>query len=283
MEAEINQVTIMQILCRAVVKVITPVALLASLALLASSPVTAQVPAGASQFSAQAPAAAAAASAASASAAAAAVTQPRQDPAALRVNVEQFLQRQTIGLPGDVKIEIGQIDARINLPACLQPEPFLAHGSRVWGKTSVGVRCTAPSPWTIYVTANVHVFADYLVAAAPMAQGQTISNHDFTRMRGDLSTLPSGVITDPAMAVGRTTMSSLQPGAPLRQDTLRAQAAVQMGQTIRLMSAGAGFKITTEARALGNGTEGQTVQARTPAGLVISGIAKAGGIVEVAY
>ncbi len=277
MEVEINRVTIMQILCRAVVnalanalaKVSTPVAALASLAVLSLQPVQAQVPPAQAQLALPTPAAM--------------PSQPRQDPAALRVNVEQFLQRQTAGLPGEVKIEIGQVDARMNLPACLQPEPFLAHGSRVWGKTSVGVRCTAPSPWTIYVTANVHVFADYLVAAAPMAQGQTITNNDFTRMRGDLSILPAGVITDPSMAIGRTTMSSLQLGAPLRQDTLRAQAAVQMGQTIRLMSAGAGFKVTTEARALGNGTEGQTVQARTPAGLVISGIAKAGGIVEVAY
>ncbi|MBC7414592.1 MAG: flagellar basal body P-ring formation protein FlgA [Herminiimonas sp.] len=210
-------------------------------------------------------------------------TTARQDPAVLRAGVEQFLQRQAIGLPGEVKIDVGQIEPRLNLPACLQPEPFLAHGSRMMGKTSVGVRCTAPSAWTIYVTANVHVFADYLVAAVPLAQGQSISSNDVARMRGDLSTLPAGVITDAAMAVGRTTMSSLQLGAPLRQDTLRAQAAVQMGQTIRLLSAGAGFRVSTEARALGNGTEGQTVQARTPAGLVISGIAKAGGIVEVAY
>ena len=269
MEFEINQVSIMKICCRAVVKVVIPVALLASLTTLS---VQAQGPA---PFAGQAPA--------QASAQTSTQLQPRQDPGALRMHVEQFLQRQTVGLPGEVTIEIGQIDARMNLPACMQPEPFLAHGSRVWGKTSVGVRCTAPSPWTIYVTANVHVFADYLVAAVPLAQGQTVTNHDFTRMRGDLSTLPAGVITDAAMAVGRTTMSSLQSGAPLRQDTLRAQPAVQMGQTIRLMSAGSGFKVTTEARALGNGTEGQTVQARTPAGLVISGIAKAGGIVEVAY
>ena len=281
MKVEINQVFIMKMFCRAVVEVFTPRVALVSLIPLA--PVLAL--ASLMQLPAQAQTLAQTLAPSSTQSLAQVPTQPqaRQDPAALRINVEQFLQRQTVGLPGEVKIEIGQIDTRMNLPACMQPEPFLAHGSRVWGKTSVGVRCTAPSPWTIYVTANVHVFADYLVAAVPLAQGQTITNNDFTRMRGDLSTLPAGVITDAGMAIGRTTMSSLQLGAPLRQDTLRSQPAVQMGQTIRLMSAGSGFKVTTEARALGNGTEGQTVQARTPAGLVISGIAKAGGIVEVAF
>ena len=212
-----------------------------------------------------------------------AIAAARQDIALLRQSVEQFLLRQTAGLPGEVSIEVGQIDARLNLSACLQPEPFVAHGSRVWGKTAVGIRCTAPAPWTIYVTANVHVMADYLVAAAPMAQGQIVGNNDIARLRGDLTMLPAGVITDAALAVGRTTMSSLQLGAPLRQDTLRAQAAVQMGQTIRLQSAGPGFKVTTEGRAMTNAVEGQTVQARTLNGQLVSGIARAGGVLEVAY
>ncbi|MBC7512978.1 MAG: flagellar basal body P-ring formation protein FlgA [Herminiimonas sp.] len=207
----------------------------------------------------------------------------RQDPALLRQAVEQFLQRQSGGLPGTVTIEVGQVDARLNLPACMQPEPFIAHGSRAWGKTAVGIRCTAPATWTIYVTANVHVMAEYLAAATPLVQGQTIGTNDIARMRGDLTMLPAGVITDAALAIGRTTMSSVQLGAPLRQDTLRAQAAVQMGQTIRLLSAGPGFSVSTEGRAMNNAVEGQTVQAKTAGGQVISGIARAGGILEVAH
>jgi flagella basal body P-ring formation protein FlgA len=220
-------------------------------------------------------------------AAASAQAQPpvttRQDMTLLRRGVELFLQRQAAGLPGEVSIEVGQVEARLNLPACQQPEPFLAHGSRVWGKTAVGVRCTAPAPWTIYLTANVHVTADYLAAAAPMPQGHVIAANDFARIRGDLTTLPAGVITDAGLAVGRTTMSSLQAGAPLRQDTLRSQQAVQMGQTIKLLSSGPGFRVSTEGRAMNNAAEGQTVQARTPGGQLISGIARAGGILEVAY
>jgi flagella basal body P-ring formation protein FlgA len=208
---------------------------------------------------------------------------PRQDPALLREAVMQFLQRQSVGLPGTVTIDVGQVEARLNLPACLQPEPFLGHGARAWGRTTVGIRCTAPAPWTIYVAANVHVMADYLAAATPLVQGQVVGQNDVSRQRGDLTMLPGGVITDPAQAIGRTTVSSLQLGAPLRQDLLRAQPAVQMGQTIRLLSAGPGFKVSSEARAMNNAVEGQTVQAKTPTGQLISGIARAGGVLEVAY
>jgi flagella basal body P-ring formation protein FlgA len=208
---------------------------------------------------------------------------PRQDAALIRQSVEEFLTRQATGAPGEVSIEVGQLDPRLNLAACIQLEPFMAHGSRAWGKTAVGVRCTAPAPWSIYLSATVHVMADYVAAAAPLVQGQTITRQDIMQRRGDLTTLPAGVITDTIQAIGLTTMASLQLGMPLRKDTLRAPAAVQMGQTVRLLSSGPGFKVSTEGRALGNAMEGQSVQAKTGSGQIISGIAKAGGILEVPY
>jgi flagella basal body P-ring formation protein FlgA len=58
---------------------------------------------------------------------------------------------------------------------------------------------------------------------------------------------------------------------------------VQMGQTIRLVSTGAGFQISTEGRAMNNAVVGQTVQARTLNGQLVSGIARAGGVLDVAY
>jgi flagella basal body P-ring formation protein FlgA len=69
----------------------------------------------------------------------------RQNVNALRTVVEQFLQTQTAGLPGDVTVKVGAIDARTALAACPAPEAFLQPGARAWGKTTVGVRCTAPS------------------------------------------------------------------------------------------------------------------------------------------
>lgn len=207
----------------------------------------------------------------------------RQGHAALRQAAEEFLRVQTNGLPGDVSIAIGAIDRRLNLPACAALEPFLSPGNRAWGKTTVGLRCAAPSAWTIYVTAVVRVEADYVAAAAPLAQGQSISPTDIVRMKGDLTELPAGVVTDPSQAIGRTLAASLQPGMPLRQDALRAQQAVQHGQIVRLVTAGPGFRISGEARALNNANDGQVTQARTPNGQVVSGIAKMGGIVEVTY
>ncbi|OWW19983.1 flagellar basal body P-ring formation chaperone FlgA [Noviherbaspirillum denitrificans] len=209
--------------------------------------------------------------------------QARQDPAAIRDTVEQFLRTQSSGLPGEVEITVGQVDARTNLATCAAPQAFLPGGSRVWGKTTVGVRCTAPAPWTIYVSATVKVIGEYVVTAAPLAQGQTVTLNDLTKAKGDLTALPSGIVTDPAQAAGKTVTASLAAGTPLRNDSLRAQQAVQQGQTVRVVSNGPGFRVSTEAKALNNAADGQVAQARTTSGQVVSGVARSGGVVEVTY
>ena len=44
-----------------------------------------------------------------------------------------------------------------------------------------------------------------------------------------------------------------------------------------------GSDVSAEARAIGNAGEGQVVQVRTPAGAILSGVARAGGLVEVVF
>lgn len=207
----------------------------------------------------------------------------RQDHGVLRTAVSQFLAVQAGGLPGQISVEVGAIDPRLSLSACTSPEPFLPTGNRAWGKTSVGVRCTAPAPWTIYIPAVVHVTGEYLAAALPLAQGQIVGPNDLARVSGDLTTLPPGILTEPAQAVGYTVARSVAVGAPLRQDALRSPQAVTMGQTVRVVASGAGFKVASDGRALANGSDGQTVQVRTQAGQVVSGVARLGGIVDVAF
>jgi flagella basal body P-ring formation protein FlgA len=207
----------------------------------------------------------------------------RQDHAALRMAVEQFLQVQTRGLPGKVTVAAGAVDSRLNLPACVGPEAFLPGSGRAWGKVTVGVRCAAPVPWTIYLPATVRVHGDYFATAVPLAQGQTVNPADLVRLNGDLTMLPAGIVTDPSQAVGRNMSVSLPAGTPLRQDAMRSQQAVQLGQMVRLVSGGPGFQVSTEARAMNNANEGQLAQVRVGNGQTMSGVARKNGIVEVMF
>ncbi len=210
------------------------------------------------------------------------VAAARQDLATLRTVVEQFLQVQTAGLNGEVTVTVGALDARMNLAACTAPQAFQQPGARAFGKTTVGVRCTAPTPWTVYIQAQVSVLAEYVAAVTPLASGQAIDASQLVMVKGDLGSLPNGVLTDMAQAIGKTSAMSIAAGAPLRSDILKSRPVVQQGQAVRVVSGGRGFKVSTEARAIGNAAEGQVVQARTQGGAIISGVARAGGLVEVA-
>lgn len=209
---------------------------------------------------------------------------PRQPLEALRASAQQFLQAETAGLPGQVTVSVGPLDARLQLAPCAEaPQAFLAAGSRAWGKTTVGLRCTAPASWTIYVQAQVSVQAEYIASAVPLAQGQTIEAGQLVTLRGDLTALPAGVATELAQVTGRSANVSLAAGTPLRLDTLRSKPVVQAGQLVRLVSSGAGFRVSAEARAMSAAAAGQLVQVRTASGQQISGIAQAGGQVDVTF
>ncbi len=201
----------------------------------------------------------------------------------LSTTIDQFLRTQTQGLPGKVSYSVGALEQRAQLGACDAFEPFLPPGSRLWGKATVGVRCLGPTAWTVYVPVQVRISGTYLVTARQLAPGQVVSSADLLSQSGDLGALPASVVTDPAQAIGKTIRNGIAAGHPLRSDLLTAAWAVQQGQSVRLLTTGAGFTISNEGKALNNATDGQIAQVRTASGQVVSGIARSGGVVEVSY
>jgi flagella basal body P-ring formation protein FlgA len=206
-----------------------------------------------------------------------------QQPLLIKQKVADYLRMQSQGAPGRVEVAVGAVDAKMKLEKCAALEASLPVGSRAWGKTTVAVSCTTPSRWTVYVQATVSVFADYVIAAAPLAQGRSLVSTDLALMNGDLASLPAGIFTDANQLIGQVVGSSLPAGSVLRQDMLRSPLAVKQGQTVRLMSVGPGFKVGAPAYALANASVGQIVQAKAANGSVVSGIVRNNGEVEVTF
>lgn len=207
-----------------------------------------------------------------------------QDISVIRKAVDRFARLNTAELPGQVTLTVGAIDPRMQLAVCDAPEVFLPTGSRLWGNTTVGVRCqNATPPWTIYVPVSIKIMAQTVVAAHPLSAGQVVSQTDIQMQDSDLSQLPSGVIMDSALAIGKTVIIGASSGQVFRHDMLRAPQVIQQGQTVKLMAKGNGFQVTSEGKALANAAQGQSVSVRTQSGQVINGIAKQNGVVEVIF
>ncbi|MBJ9968919.1 flagellar basal body P-ring formation chaperone FlgA [Burkholderia seminalis] len=252
----------------------------------ASNPVRpAQPPAATARLAAARAASAAPAPRAGAASAPPAATQPltppgQQDPETIRRAALAFLQQQIAGLPGKTTATVTTAFPR-GLAACTTLEPFLPTGARLWGRTTVGVRCAGERPWTVYLQAKVAVQATYYVAARQIAPGEPLSAADLVARDGDLTVMPLAVITDPAQAIGATALARISAGLPLRQDMLKSAASVSAGQTVRVVAAGPGFTISAEGSVLANAAPGQSVRVRMAAGQIVTAIVKDAGTVEI--
>jgi flagellar basal body P-ring formation protein FlgA len=128
---------------------------------------------------------------------------------------------------------------------------------------------------------TVKVMGEALYTARPLARGEALTDQDVTAQRTDLAQLPAGVLTDRSQAVGRIPNVSVAAGLPLRAEMLRGAHVVTLGQNVRIVFTGDGFKVSSEGRALGNAALGETVQVRSASGKVVKGQASAAGVVEV--
>jgi flagella basal body P-ring formation protein FlgA len=195
--------------------------------------------------------------------------------------VENYVLRQLQGQPGKVEVTAGPLAPHLRLPSCGHYQPYTPNGARLIGNVNIGLRCTAPTQWNIFVPVRIRIESLYVVTATPLAAGQRIQSQDLLLLSGDLGVLPVGVLTDPAQAVGKTVKFSLAAGQPLRQEQLAAPQVIRQGQSVKLVVNGPGFTASNEGRALNNAAEGQVVQVRTLSGTVVSGIAAADGTVRV--
>lgn len=204
----------------------------------------------------------------------------QEDGERIRATALAFLQQQAAGLPGKVSITVGQVFPR-GLAACAALEPFMPPGARMWGRTTVGVRCVGAKPWTLYVVGRVAVDITYYVAARQIDAGQTLSAADFMPREGDLASLPQTIITDPTQANGAVALARITAGLPLRTDMLRSASSVVIGQTVRVIAVGSNFTISSEGSVLNNAAPGQMVRVRTAGGQIISGVVKDAATVQV--
>lgn len=197
----------------------------------------------------------------------------------VRYVLEQFVLDRATGLPGKVgvRFETTMLQA---LPACDAPEPFLPVGARLWGRVSLGVRCSAAPSWVRYVSAYVSVIGTHFVAARPISVGQSLLLADVRSREGDLTALPASVVVDAAQISGMVASNRIASGAPLRRELLRPLVIVQQGQVVKVITQGLGFMVSTEGRAMTQAAAGALLQVRTSGGGMVSGIVRSDGMVE---
>lgn len=205
--------------------------------------------------------------------------------AAARRFVEQQAASALGGLRGQGRIEvaIGQLDAGVKLAPCARTEFYLPAGTRLWGRAHIGLRCVQGASWSALIPVNVRIYGPALVAARHLAPLQPIGEDDVRVAEVEWTREALGVVTETAQLNNRVPTRPIALGQPIAVAALRAPQVIAQGDAVKVVGTGRGFSVTTVAVALAAAHDGQPVRVRTETGRVLTGTARAGRIVEVAF
>jgi flagella basal body P-ring formation protein FlgA len=181
------------------------------------------------------------------------------------------------------EIVVGEVDARLRLAACERTEVFLRSGARLWGRSFVGYRCLQRPGWSISVPVTVRLYGAALVAAQSLPALQPISASALRSEEVEVTREPGGVVVDVAQLEDQICTRSLEPGQPIPRNALRSVPAVGQGDAVKLVGMGSGFSISTDGVALATAAAGESVRVRVESGRTVSGVARRGRVVEVAF
>jgi len=174
-----------------------------------------------------------------------------------------FLTAQHRDREDPPKIRLQTLDPRLRLPKCQAAlEAFLPSGARTAGNTSIGVRCPDAKPWTLYLSANIQIHDQVLVAKRFLRRGTILNAADFQSERRELSTLPGGYETDPQQLIGRQLQRALMTGKVISPRAVKMQPEVRRGETVTLVAGQNGIKITSSGIALSDAGIGEQLRVR---------------------
>ena len=202
-------------------------------------------------------------------------------PSDLAQGARLFLEKQGLPGGGEVEIVVGEIDPRLSLAPCARYEPFVPPGAKLWGRSSLGVRCVEGANWNVFVPIEVRVWSIVQVAARPIARGKPVTQDDIRLDRIDLTRTAGAVLAPEDAFEGNVAVRAIAAGEPLRRDLLRPPPIMAAGDPVRVVYDGNGFAISVDGKALAAAGDGQTVRVATAAGRVLSGIARPGHVVLV--
>lgn len=174
--------------------------------------------------------------------------------------------------PLRLEVHVGALDSRLRLAPCARVEPYLPPGSRLWGRTRVGLRCIdGQARWNVFLPVTVKAYGPAWVVRNDVAAGTVLGDGDLIQAEVDWAEEHSPVMAQAEQWRGLVAVRSLGTGTVLRQNMVRAATVFQAGAQVRVLAQGRGFQITADGQAVTSGVVGQLAKVRMDNGRIMSG------------
>lgn len=172
-----------------------------------------------------------------------------------------------------MEVSVGELDSRLRLAPCARVEPYIPVGSRLWGKTRLGVRCLDGAiKWNVFLPVTVKAFGNAWVIKGDVAAGAMLTENDAMLAEVDWAEEASPIASNPAQWLGQVASRALTTGLPLRQSMIRPAQVFQAGAQVRVVAQGTGFQVVSDGQALSAGVIGQPARVKLDSGRIMSGV-----------
>lgn len=177
----------------------------------------------------------------------------------------------------------GHLDPRLQLPLCDETlDPYLRPGTKVSGRTIVGVRCPGSKPWKVYIPVYVAVMEQVLVAKSSMPKGHLIQREDIEMATRDISGLLAGYLSQTGQVVGHRLKRGVTRGVVFIPSLLQVETLIKRGQSVVLTVNNDTLDIRMPGKALMDGARNQRIKVEnTRSGRVVEGLVRSAERVEV--
>jgi len=174
--------------------------------------------------------------------------------------------------PLRMEVSVGALDSRLRLASCSRVEPYIPVGTRLWGRTRLGLRCVeGMGKWNVFLPVTIKAVGRAWVMRRDVAPGAVLGEADVMEAEVDWAEENSPIIADPAQWVGQVAVRNLMTGQALRQNMVRPAQVFQAGAQVRVVAQGTGFQITADGQAVSAGVVGQLARVRMDNGRMMSG------------
>jgi flagella basal body P-ring formation protein FlgA len=111
-----------------------------------------------------------------------------------------------------------------------------------------------------WVTAEIEVSQEVVVSNRPLKRNDVIAKEDVRLEKMNIGELSPNVITDPREVIGKRTKRVVEPGTPLRLNSLEMPPLVKRGDLVTIVAESEVLKITTQGVVTESGCKGDMVR-----------------------
>lgn len=161
------------------------------------------------------------------------------------------------------EIEIRQIDPRLRLPLCDQSlTANLESPAQPIGRVTIRVRCPGSSPWTVFVSAQVHIYRKVVIATRPLKRKTVLSPADLALVERDIGSLNQGYLSALEQATGSKLTRQVLPDQVLTPAHLEQAEAIHKGDQVVITARSASVSVRMPGEALADGAPGEQIRVR---------------------